>query len=78
MPLILNCGNNFYVRYGKVSLTLTKSKLIEIYGQRLELRVYYFYDNRPRYIYYYDPITMYSIHKSVRAERTLEITITKP
>lgn len=77
-PLTLNCGNNFRVRYGNVSMLFTRSSLIEKYGQKGELRIYYFYDNKPRYIYYYEPITMYSIHKSVRAEKTLEITIIKP
>lgn len=78
MPLTLNCGNNFRVRFGNVSMLFTRSSLIENYGQKGEMRIYYFYDNKPRYIYYYEPITMYSIHKSVRAEKTLEITIIKP
>ncbi len=78
LPLSLNCGNNFKVYFGKVNATITRSNLTEVYGERKELRFYYFYESRPRFIYYYEPLTMYSIHKSVRAEKTLEITITKP
>lgn len=78
MPLSLNCGNNFRVSFGNVNALVTRSNFIEVYGERKELRFYYFFESRPRFIYYYDPLTMFSIHKSVRAERTLEITITKP
>jgi hypothetical protein len=78
LPLSLNCGNNFRVKYGNVSALISRSGLLEVYGKREELRFYYWFEPKARVNYYFEPINMFSIHRSVRAENTLEITITKP